>query len=267
MPVREGRAAGRSLIRDTRWPAEPPPRVRLPAACLFAVGLCLAALPVVVQAAGEALAVQPVIGPKKIFVLLFLMLGPIKILVPFVGMTDGADAVFRRQLAGRAVLFSAAALAIAGLVGRSMLANFNIPVSVLALTAGLVLFLVALQTVLQQFSGHMPPAAGRPPPELKQAFSPLAFPIIVTPYGIAAIIVFVALAQDDGALKLAIVEVTALILLLDWLAMLFAHLILKWLGVVLQVFAVVLGVTQIALGLHVIIQSLAMIGLFVPRVG
>jgi multiple antibiotic resistance protein len=128
-----------------------------------------------------------------------------------------------------------------------------------------VLFLVALQTVLQQFSGLPPPRTERPPPDLKQAFSPLAIPIIVTPYGIAAIIVFVGVAQDDGALKLAIVEVTAVILLLDWLAMLFAHLILKWLGVVLQVFAVVLGITQIALGLHVIIQSLAMIGLFVPR--
>jgi multiple antibiotic resistance protein len=252
-------------IRDTRSPADPPPRIGLAAACLFALGLCLAALPVVAQAAGEAVAAQPVIGPKKIFVLLFLMLGPIKILVPFVNMTDGADAAFRHHLAGRAVLFSAAALALAGLVGRGMLANFNIPVAVLALTGGLVLFLVALQTVLQQSSGRVPPSTERPPPELKLAFSPLAFPIIVTPYGIAAIIVFVALAQDDGALKLAIVEVVALILLLDWLAMLFAHVILKWLGVVLQVFAVVLGVTQIALGLHVIIQSLGMIGLFVPR--
>jgi multiple antibiotic resistance protein len=235
-------------------------------ACLVAVGLSVLTLPIVAQAAGEAVAMQPVIGPKKIFVLLFLMLGPIKILVPFVDMTDGADAAFRRQLAGRSVLFSAAALALAGLVGRSMLANFNIPISVLALTGGLVLFLVALQTVLQQFSGPTRPRPERPPPELKLAFSPLAFPIIVTPYGIAAIIVFVALAQDDGALKLAIVEVAAFILLLDWLAMLFAHAILKWLGVVLQVFAVVLGITQIALGLHVIIQSLSMIGLFVPRV-
>lgn len=266
MAVREGRAAGRSLVRDPRRPDDRPSRERLSAAWLFAVGLCLAALPLVAQAAVEAGAVQSAIGPKKIFVLLFLMLGPIKILVPFVDMTDGADAAFRRRLAGRAVLFSAAALALAGLVGRSMLANFNIPVSVLALTGGLVLFLVALQTVLQQFSGPAPPGAQRSPPDLKLAFSPLAFPIIVTPYGIAAIIVFVSLAQDDGALKLAIIEVVALILLLDWLAMLFAHAILKWLGAVLQVFAVVLGVTQIALGLNVIIQSLGMIGLFVPRV-
>ncbi|MET0166989.1 MAG: hypothetical protein ABW318_18545 [Vicinamibacterales bacterium] len=57
----------------------------------------------------------------------------------------------------------------------------------------------------------------------------------------------------------------ALILLLDWLAMLFAHTILKWLGTVLQVFAVVLGVAQIALALQVIIQSLSMISGFALR--
>lgn len=235
-----------------------------PWGCRLALAVALAALPMIAFA-DELAATQPSIGPKKIFVLLFLMLGPIKILIPFVDMTDGADPAFRRRLAARAVLFSAAALGVAGLVGRTMLANFNIPVPVLALTGGLVLFLVALQTVLQQFAGLAQRRADRQPPELKLALSPLAFPIIVTPYGIAAIIVFVALAQDDAALKLAIVEVAAFILLLDWLAMLFAHAILRWFGVVLQVFAVVLGVTQIALGLSVIIQSLGMIGVFTLR--
>ena len=68
--------------------------------------------------------------------MLFLMLGPIKILMPFVNMTWNSDAAFRRRLATRAVLFSTAALAVAGLLGRGMLDNFNISVSVLAFDRG-----------------------------------------------------------------------------------------------------------------------------------
>jgi multiple antibiotic resistance protein len=217
------------------------------------------------MAAPDAATVQPNIGARKIFVLLFLMLGPIKILAPFVDMTEGTDAVFRRHLAARAVLFSAAALALAGLIGRNILSNFEIPIPVLALTGGLVLFLVALQTVMQQYSGPALRRAERAPPKLSLAVSPLAYPIVVTPYGIAAIIVFVALAGDDGVLKATIAGVVLGILLLDWLAMLYAHAILKWAGAVLQVTAVVLGVTQIALGLQVIIMSLGMMGVITLR--
>jgi multiple antibiotic resistance protein len=80
------------------------------------------------------------------------------------------------------------------------------------------------------------------------ALSPLAFPIIVTPYGIAAVIVFATLAQDDTSAKLTIASIVLVILLLGWLAMLFADGILKWTGMALEVLTVVLGVTQIALG-------------------
>jgi len=232
----------------------------------LAIALCLMTWAWPVQAS-DGTAALPVLGARKIFVLLFLMLGPIKILVPFVEMTRDTDAAFRRRLAGRAILFSAAALAVAGLIGRTMLENFNIPMPVLALTGGLVLFLVALQTVLHQFSGAAPPKLGAAPPDLHLAVSPLAFPTIVTPYGIAAVIVFVALAQDNLAIKLVVAEVVAAILFLDWVAMLFADAILKWMGVALQVFAVVLGVTQIALGLNVIFQSLSLIGLLPVRSG
>ncbi len=87
----------------------------------------------------------------------------------------------------------------------------------------------------------------------------------MTPYGIAAVIVFATLAQDNTAAKLTVASIVLVILLLDWLAMLFADAILKWTGTALQVFTVVLGVTQIALGLQIITHSLSKIGVFVER--
>ena len=52
---------------------------------------------------------------------------------------------------------------------------------------------------------------------------------------------------------------------MDWLALLFAHAILKRLGPVLAIFAVVLGITQVALGFPVILHSLSVIGVFTER--
>ncbi|MFO1025044.1 MAG: MarC family protein [Acetobacteraceae bacterium] len=206
---------------------------------------------------------QSNLPPGKVFTLLFLMLGPLKILQPFMAMTAGTDRAFRVRLATRATLFSAAGLAVAALLGQRFLENFGVPVPVLTLTGGLVLFLVALQTVLQQFDAPPPKPASEP--DLRLAVNPLAFPTIVTPYGIAAIIIFMALAVDDWQAKATVAGVTLVILALDWVCMLFAHVILRWIGTVLQIFAVVLAINQVALGLQIILSALANLGLFVLR--
>ncbi len=231
---------------------------------LAALGLCL--WPEMAAAQPHTAPLQQAVPAKKIFALLFLMLGPMKILMPFMTLTRGADAQFRRRLATRAVLFSGAALMVAGLLGHRILQNFNIPIPVLALTGGLVLFLVALQTVLEQFQRPDAPRGDAVKPDLAMAINPLAFPTIVTPYGIAAMIIFVSLAENDPQAQVVISALVATILFMDWLAMLYAHVILKHFGTALQVFAVVLGVTQVALGLMIILQSLSMIGVFTLRV-
>lgn len=232
----------------------------------YLLGLAFAAalaVPAFAQAGPGTALPQPEFDARKIFFMLFLMLGPIKILVPFVSLTRGADVAFRRRLATRSIVFSAAALALAVLLGRTMLENFDISLPVLAMTGGIVLFLVALQTVLQQSAGGLDrPVQDNQAIELRHALTPLAFPIIVTPYGIAAVIVFATIAAGRYEAELTVGGIVLVILALDWIAMLFAGSILKWVGTALQVFAVVLGVTQIALGLQVILHSLSMMGIF-----
>src|SRR6516165_5215365 len=128
-----------------------------------------------------------------IFALLFLMLGPIKLLGIFAAVTKDCDRIFRLRLATRAFLFASAPVTIAAALGKQMLDNFAIPVLVLQIAAGLILFLVALQAVMQQYDVTYPPDRTEPP-TLALAFSPLAFPTIVTPYGIAAVTILTALA-------------------------------------------------------------------------
>ncbi len=226
-------------------------------ACVLALALLL--VPSAAEAASES-GTEPAFAAQKIFALLFLMLGPFKILIPFSEMTRGADPAFRRTLATHAILLSAAAIAVAVLLGSRMLEQFEIPIPVLTLTGGVVLFLVALQQLLEQF-GRPPPREGSAaPPELGRAASVLAFPTIVTPYGVAAIIIFGTLAENDRQMMLTLAAIVVLILALDWLSMLFAEAILRWCGVLLQLISVVLGVTQTALGLQVILHSLNVLG-------
>ncbi len=134
------------------------------------------------------------------FTILFLMLGPFKVVGPFLKVTQGADEPLVRQIALRATLFAAVALLVAAFLGESFLSSYGIPLPVLALSAGIILFLVALRSVLDQFElpepahhdGKIP--AGPPSPNV--ALAPLAFPTIVTPYGIAALVVFLAVSQS-----------------------------------------------------------------------
>jgi multiple antibiotic resistance protein len=217
-----------------------------------------AAVLVPVAAAAETtgvLATKRPITWGMIFALLFLMLGPIKLLGPFAAATKDSDRIFRFRLATRAFVFAIGAVTIAAGLGTRMLENFAIPVLVLQIAAGLILFLVALQAVMQQYGAVHPPERAEPP-TLALAFSPLAFPTIVTPYGIAAVTILMALAPDTNT-SLLVAGIVYFILFLDWLAMLAAHVIVRWLGPLLLLVGVVLGVTQVALGLQLMLGGIS----------
>ena len=191
----------------------------------------------------------------------FLLLGPIKIVGPFVKLTRGAEPRWCRQLALRGILLAAGALAAAAILGEKFLDNFRISVPVLAMTGGVILFLTALDTIMRQFRGPAGADAQDMPLSLSLAASPLAFPTIVTPAGIAAVIIFVTLSPDLAG-KATIGLLLLAILVLDLIAMWYARAILKWLALPLYILGAVLGVIQVALGLHIILVNLSRIGVF-----
>jgi small neutral amino acid transporter SnatA (MarC family) len=57
--------------------------------------------------------------------------------------------------------------------------------------------------------------------------------------------------------SLSVAGVVYSILFLDWLAMLAAHIIVRWLGPLLLLLGVVLGVTQVALGLQLMMGGIS----------
>lgn len=200
---------------------------------------------------------------SHIVTFLFLMLGPSKIIGPFVKVTEGADRTLEKRIARNAIIFSGIALLIAGLLGERILKEHSVPLPVLALAAGVILFLVAIQDTVRQFSFSTKGSAvkAEAEPSMKLALDPLAFPVIVAPYGIAALIVFLSFAPDVKS-QLQIGLIVVVILLLNFLAMLFARRVLATLGIVLAILGAVLSVVQVALGLQIIRQSLLAMGVF-----
>ena len=97
-------------------------------------------------------------------------------------------------------------------------------------------------------------------PTIDMALSPLAFPTIVTPYGIATLIVFLALSPNEQA-RLIIGAVVVAIMLLNLIAMLLAQHMRPWMSALLQVLGAVLSVIRVALGLRIILLSIKALGI------
>jgi len=192
---------------------------------------------------------------SQIFFILFLMLGPFKILGPFAKITRGATPGMTNNIAIRAILLASIILLVAAVMGDQMLGNFGIPVPILALAGGVILFMVALMNVLQQFETPRISTEPVEPPAMKVAMNPLAFPTIVTPYGVAAVIVFMALAPDMNS-KILVGEIILIIMVINLVFMLVNRYIFKVMAMILPILGAILGVVQVALGLKIIYNSI-----------
>jgi multiple antibiotic resistance protein len=202
----------------------------------------------------------PVIGPAEIFTLFFVTLGPLKIFGPFAQRTHDLDDVAARQVAVRAFVIATLAAVIGGFVGRSLAENWNVSIPAMMLTAGIIFFLVALQQLLEQYE---PPhgAAPQPLPASPTAAAlRLVFPIVLTPYGIAAVITLLAASRDAQRTEV-IIGLLVTVMVLNLLAMLFARRVMSGATVVvLQLIGAVLAVLQVALAVQIIIGGLQRLG-------
>lgn len=202
------------------------------------------------------------LGPQEIFTLLFVTIGPIKLLGPFARATAALDAAALRALALRTAGIATVIAIVGGFVGRGMLENWQVPVMVLRLTAGMILFVVAFRLVLQPYeaAGAAPAvaAAGEPPTPAR-----LVFPMVVTPHGVAAVIVLLAMSRDAARTGLIVGTILA-VMLLNLLAMVYVRPLLRVLGMPLQLLGVVLGVLQVALSLQIALASLRGLGVLGP---
>jgi multiple antibiotic resistance protein len=191
---------------------------------------------------------------REIFTFLFIMLGPIKLLAPFAKLTAASSESESRSLALRAALIATLTILAASFIGQAMLAKWNVSPGALAIAGGILFFLVALSLVLDPYT-EPPPQAFAQAPSMRALIRQVV-PKIVTPYGIAAVILLLTLMPDK---KVAIVEILVGIMALDLIAMLFARKILAVVAFPLQIFGTVMGVLQVALSVQMVIYGIRLV--------
>jgi multiple antibiotic resistance protein len=213
------------------------------------------------------------LDPGELFTLFFVMLGPFKLLGPFVTMTRGMNEGACRRLAGQSILIACIEGLVTASIGRTILKNWGISVPALLAAAGLVLLLVALRAILSQYEAASapPPETGGPPPAKPSpggAAAPglalsLAFPHIITPYGAAALTLLWT-AASDAARHGSIVALFLAVMVLDLVAMWFARPIPKFGASVLAIAGSVLSVLQVALAIQLLMAAGRLMGVLPP---
>lgn len=199
------------------------------------------------------------LGLGGIFTLLFVMLGPLKIIGPFAKLTHGFDERAVRGIALRTFGIALAAVVLGALIGQLLLRNWDIPVPALLLAGGLIFFVVGMRMVLAQYQpGHALPE--ELPASPTAAAMRITFPTVVTPYGIAALIVLLANSHTIER-TLTIFALLCGVMLLNLLVMLYARRMLGGVAaMVLEILGAVLGVLQVALAVSIIFVALRELG-------
>jgi multiple antibiotic resistance protein len=198
------------------------------------------------------------LGPAEIFTIFFITLGPLKILGPFVQRTHGLDDATVRQIAVHAFLIATISAIAGGFLGSALLANWRISIGAMIIAGGIVFLLVGLRQLLEQYEPPDAPDANMPalPASPTSAALKLLFPIVLTPFGIAAVIVLLALSTESGRTAI-IIGMVVVVMLLNLIAMLFARRILVGVTiVVLQILGAVLGILQAGLAVQIILRGL-----------
>jgi len=204
--------------------------------------------------------------PQEIFTFLFIMLGPIKLLVPFAKITKLSTEAERRSLALRGTFLATLTVIAASFVGVRILAKWGVAPGSLAVAGGILFFLVALGMVLKPYTEHEGAGAAHPGAQAEGAPSAAGPPVkvmvrelvpnIVTPYGIAAVILLVTLMPDSSW---NILEILLGIMVLDLVAMIFARTLLRVVGFPLQILSTVMGVLQVALSVQMVVYGIRLL--------
>ena len=193
-------------------------------------------------------------GNGEIFILFFVTLGPFKLLGPFAQQTRDLAPSALRGIAVRAFVIGLAAVVVGGALGAALATKWHISVPAIEIATGLILFLVATRLVM---AAYEPQPSPQPLPAAPMAATlRLTFPLVVSPYGIAALIALLA-GTDDPAMVRAIYVILVVVMALNLLAMLYVRSIMQGPTLlVLQVLGSVLSILQVALAVQIVIRGL-----------
>lgn len=160
------------------------------------------------------------LGLTKIFTFFFLTLGPKAVIAPFARSTASLDRATRRNVAFATTGISLLSIVIAATLGVRVLTNWGVSTGALLIAAGIILFLIALDSIRDQYQpAQKKPAPPDPEVPVRQLAFKLAFPYVVSPYGVA-VVILVLTSRPDFVPITPIIAMLGGIMVLNLLVML-----------------------------------------------
>jgi MarC family membrane protein len=200
-----------------------------------------------------------IISPLEIFIALFIGMGPIKVLLIFIAMTEGMDKSVRRKMAKRTAFIAGVVALGLFLLGAFLQALLHFSIGSLTIFGGIILLVLGLGMVVGGGGSSAPGEVKKDPMSL--AVSPLAIPLTLNPVGIVILIVASVEIQDltTAALIIGMILVIALI---DLGVLYSADRISKYLShATVELLERVLGILLGALAIELIVVGLATLGI------
>ncbi|HAC62051.1 MAG TPA: MarC family protein [Cyanothece sp. UBA12306] len=196
---------------------------------------------------------------SRLTIILFMTIGPIKIIPVFVRLTQNATQQVRVKLAIRSFALSTSSIVAVALTSQSILNKYNISLSALITAAGIILFLISLKMLLAQYDTQANNPLPIPENPLTTLVSPLTFPTILTPQGIALVMISMTIAQRLDNNFYRIWGLIIFVMILNLICMLYARQILNFLKpTLLQVLNLILSIIQLALAISFIFSGVTL---------
>jgi multiple antibiotic resistance protein len=198
------------------------------------------------------------ISPIEIFMALFIGMGPIKVLLVYIAMTEGMSKEVKRQVAKRTVLVAGAVGLGLFLLGAILQAILHFSIGSLTIFGGLILLILALGMVV---GGQKTKSEGEEVDPMSIAVSPLAIPLTLNPVGVVILMIASVEVQDLG-LGIAMIVMILVIMGVDLLVLFGSDGIAKHLShATVELLERVLGILLGALAVELIVTGLAELGI------
>ncbi|MFM9974827.1 MAG: MarC family protein [Beijerinckiaceae bacterium] len=193
------------------------------------------------------------------FATLLVTVDPPAIAPMFLALTMGMTASEKRQVAGRATIIAALALAFFAIAGQKMLLLLGITLPAFRIAGGLLLFWIAFEMVFDRRSARKSSVAKAAIDEdhiRNVAAFPLAIPLMAGPGAITATMLLAGQTGGDLSLLAVLIVLIAIVCGLCWIVFLFADRISGLLGVTGNIVLTrLLGIVLVALAIQFVLDG------------
>ena len=193
------------------------------------------------------------------FVTMLVTIDPPAIAPMFLALTVGMNRAERRQVALRATIIAALALAFFAVAGQKILMLLGITLPAFRIAGGLLLFWIAFEMVFERRSARKSNVARTAIDEdhiRNVAAFPLAIPLMAGPGAITATMLLAGQTSGEPMLLALLIAIIGVICALCWGVFMFAEIIAKVLGVTGNiVLSRLLGIILVALAIQFVLDG------------